>query len=74
MKRERKIYGPAFKTKAVQLSNERTNISELARELGMLKHFQERSMKYGFIKNHEYLFPIEKMCRCLEVGLSGYYK
>lgn len=40
----------------------------------MLKHFQERSMKYGFIKNHEYLFPIEKMCRCLEVGLSGYYK
>ena len=40
----------------------------------MLKHFQERSMKYGFIKNHEYLFPNEKMCRCLEVGLSGYYK
>jgi putative transposase len=31
-------------------------------------------MKYGFIKNHEYLFPIEKMCRCLEVGLTGYYK
>ncbi|MDF2932770.1 MAG: Transposase family [Chryseobacterium sp.] len=35
MKRERKIYDPAFKTKAVQLSNERTNISELARELGI---------------------------------------
>lgn len=33
MKRERKIYDPAFKTKAVQLSNERANISELAREL-----------------------------------------
>lgn len=31
-------------------------------------------MKYEFIKQHEYLFPIEKMCRCLEVGLSGYYK
>ena len=35
MKRERKIYDPAFKTKAVQLSNERENISELSRELGI---------------------------------------
>ncbi|KQR94228.1 transposase [Chryseobacterium sp. Leaf180] len=35
MKRERKIYDPAFKTQAVQLSKERTNISELARELGI---------------------------------------
>ena len=35
MKRERKIYDPAFKTKAVELSKERTNISELARELGI---------------------------------------
>lgn len=35
MKRERKIYDPAFKTKAVQLSNERTNVSELAREPGI---------------------------------------
>ena len=35
MKRERKIYDAAFKTKAVQLSNERANISELARELGL---------------------------------------
>ena len=35
MNQERKIYDPAFKTKAVQLSNERTNISELARELGI---------------------------------------
>jgi transposase len=31
MKQERKIYDPAFKTKAVQLSNKRSNISELAR-------------------------------------------
>jgi putative transposase len=31
-------------------------------------------MKYRFIKNHEYLFPIEKMCKVLEVGSSGYYK
>ena len=35
MKRERKIHDSAFKTKAVQLSNKRTNISELARELGI---------------------------------------
>lgn len=31
-------------------------------------------MKYRFIKNHEYLFPIEKMCKVLEVGSSSYYK
>ena len=31
-------------------------------------------MKYTFIKNHEYLFPIEKMCKVLEVGSSSYYK
>lgn len=31
-------------------------------------------MKYRFIKNHEYLFPIEKMCKVLQVGSSGYYK
>jgi len=36
MKRGRKIYDPAFKTKAVQLSKERTNVSELARELGIV--------------------------------------
>ncbi|WPO81943.1 transposase [Chryseobacterium sp. JJR-5R] len=35
MKRERKTYDPAFETKAVHLSNERSNISELARELGI---------------------------------------
>lgn len=33
MTRKRKIYDASFKTKAVELSNERTNISELAREL-----------------------------------------
>jgi putative transposase len=31
-------------------------------------------MKYVFIKNHEYLFPIEKMCIVLQVSSSGYYK
>lgn len=31
-------------------------------------------MKYEFIKNHESLFPIEKMCVVLEVGSSGYFK
>jgi transposase len=35
MKRERKIYEPAFKIKAVELSNERSNITELSRELGI---------------------------------------
>ena len=35
MKQVRKIYDKAFKEKAVQLSYERTKISELARELGI---------------------------------------
>jgi transposase len=48
MKRERKIYDPAFKTKAVQLSNERDNISELARELGI-----KVSLLYKWRKEYE---------------------
>ena len=35
MKQVRKIYDKAFKEKAVQLSYDRANISELARELGI---------------------------------------
>ena len=35
MKQVRKIYDRVFKEKAVQLSYERHNISELARELGI---------------------------------------
>jgi len=35
MKQTRKIYDRAFKEKAVQLSYERHNLSELARELGI---------------------------------------
>lgn len=35
MKQTRKIYDGAFKEKAVELSYERHNISELARELGI---------------------------------------
>ena len=35
MKQVRKIYDKAFKEKAVQSSYERTNISELAREIGV---------------------------------------
>lgn len=31
-------------------------------------------MKYTLIKNHESLFPIEKMCKILEIGSSSYYK
>ncbi|MFV8271356.1 transposase [Flavobacterium sp. GT2N3] len=35
MKQVRKVYDKAFKEKAVQLNYERTNVSELARELGV---------------------------------------
>lgn len=59
MKRERKIYDAAFKTKAVQLSNGRTNISELARELGiavtLLYKWRKEYEEFGeaaFLKEH----------------------
>ncbi|WP_121494806.1 transposase [Flavobacterium kingsejongi] len=35
MKQIRKIYDKSFKEKAVELSYDRTNVSELARELGI---------------------------------------
>lgn len=44
----RKIYDTAFKTKAVELSNERSNITELARELGI-----RVSMLYKWRKEYE---------------------
>ena len=31
-------------------------------------------MIFDFIKNHEKIFPIEKMCQALEVSSSGYYR
>ena len=48
MKRERRIYDAAFKTKVVQLSKESTNISELARELGI-----KVTLLYKWRKEHE---------------------
>ena len=44
----RKTYDTAFKTKAVELSNERSNITELARELGI-----RVSMLYKWRKEYE---------------------
>ena len=31
-------------------------------------------MIYGFIKNNEQLFPIEKMCKVLQVSSDSYYQ
>jgi len=44
----RKTYDTSFKTKAVELSNERSNITELARELGI-----RVSMLYKWRKEYE---------------------
>lgn len=30
-------------------------------------------MIYKFIKNHETIYPIEKMCKVLSIGLRSYY-
>lgn len=45
MKRERKIYDPAFKTKAVQLSNERTNISNSHENSELQSHYSINGVK-----------------------------
>jgi len=51
MKQERKIYDAAFKIKAVELSNNRSNLSELARELGikvsLLYKWRKDYQEYG---------------------------
>ena len=51
MKKGRKLYDSAFKSKAVALSNERANISELARELGikvtLLYKWRKEYEKFG---------------------------
>jgi putative transposase len=36
--------------------------------------FQERPVRYEFIKTHRHEFPVEKMCKVLQVSRSGYYK
>jgi transposase len=48
MKTNRKIYDTAFKVKAVELSNEKSNITELARELGI-----RVTMLYKWRKDYE---------------------
>lgn len=51
MKQGRKIYDAAFKIKAVELSNNRSNLSELARELGikvsLLYKWRKDYQEYG---------------------------
>ena len=51
MKKDRRIYDSAFKIKAVELSNQRSNLSELARELGiqvsLLYKWRKDFQEYG---------------------------
>ncbi len=37
-------------------------------------HFQERQVKYEFIQQNKYKFPVEKMCKIFVVSKSGYYE
>ena len=50
MTKKRKIYDAAFKIKVVELSNERSNITELSRELGI-----RVSMLYQWRKDYDKL-------------------
>ena len=79
MKTIRKIYDTAFKTKVVELSNDRSNITELARELGI-----RATMLYKWRKDYEQFgsgsfpdkgtlkqTPEQKIIRELEAKLKG---
>ncbi|MCW5907219.1 MAG: IS3 family transposase [Chitinophagales bacterium] len=50
--------------------------AELERDIfkkGRRHLHQERTVRYGFIKNHQYQFPVVTMCKVLQVSKSGYY-
>jgi transposase len=82
MKQMRKIYDRIFKEKTVELSYERHNISELARELGIialqlynwrkeLEEFRRRSFpdngKLKKIREQEHIAELEKKIRETEL-------
>jgi transposase len=50
MKQVRKICDKAFKEKAVQFSYDRTNVSKLARELGVTLELQSLGYKISRIR------------------------
>ena len=78
MKQKRKIYDKAFKEKAVQLRYNRTNISELARELGVTapqlykwrKEFEEFGEGSFPGKGNLKLTPEQEKIHELEKGLK----
>nr|WP_317632775.1 transposase [uncultured Flavobacterium sp.] len=53
MKQGRKIYDATFKIRAVELSNDRSNLSELARELGV-----KVSLLYKWRKDYQEYGPV----------------
>src|SRR5690606_42117381 len=79
MKKGRKLYDSAFKSKAVALSNERAIISELARELGikvtLLYKCRKEHAKFGegsFPGNRNLkLTPEQEKTRLLEKQLKA---
>lgn len=78
MKKERKIYDRAFKMHAVTLSNERSNVSELARELGirptLLYKWRKEQLDFGEGsfpgKGNLKLTPEQEKIRELELKLK----
>ena len=79
MKKERTVYDAAFKTRAVELSKERDNQSELARELGIktgLLYKWRRSYESSGARpvfpgrGNEALTPEERRIRELEKKLK----
>lgn len=79
MKKARKIYDAAFKTRAVELSKGRENLSELARELGIttgLLYKWRRAIEQSGTRplfpgrGNEALTPEERTIRELEKKLK----
>lgn len=79
MKKARTIYDASFKTRAVELSKERENLSELARELGITtgllykwrRSYETSGLRPAFPgRGNEALTPDERRIRELEKKLK----
>lgn len=84
--RDRKLgNSPEVQNKHHPVSNQDAEISRLRKELAESKVENEilkkamaifskkKLLKFGFIKEHSQMYPVRKLCSCLNVSPSGFY-
>ncbi len=71
-KKARRIFNKEFKEEACRLvKEEEQGIRVTAKNLGLNEAMSE--IKYAFIKNHLFEFPLSLMCQVLMASKSGFY-